>query len=498
MIMTAHKNSLPRSFLLAVTLAVGFATLWGMLVAWLGSTILEAWPDGNRVYPEYLVVTADGTPLIQMISYGNPMRVTFRDLNGRVYDDVILQRKGHAPGAYLSGEREPLDSLFASGWSSRIKVFMSDREPTAVWYFVHDGKRQGSGYFVGYQRVSNRLIGYIGLSGFRKDSVPPDERFPVRGELIMDYSLWSSAPLSIYSGSGWVARPDRADLPPRLVHVPCGNRLRVVDLDARTVTTVFEAPEPIVSVGIPSVMSFAGGDPARPRHVLVWAGQKIYAFDRQYHVVSTFTIPAEVLHKGAYWYEIGGDRTLAAFFLAPPAGETRGANVSQKRVYRFADDGTVRDSFDVALRNGSRTPNGAAERTLTALCLPVPAVLLAGEIFIRSQADPVPGYPKAVRTALERAWPWLLAVLALSSVLAALVWWRSRAFGLSRRAQTVWAVFVLLFGVPACVGFWLHRRWPVRVSCPHCHARSARDRDACAACGTPFPAPALKGIEIFA
>jgi hypothetical protein len=57
---------------------------------------------------------------------------------------------------------------------------------------------------------------------------------------------------------------------------------------------------------------------------------------------------------------------------------------------------------------------------------------------------------------------------------------------------------VLLFGVLAFVGFLLHRRWPVREPCPACHARSARDREACSECGAAFPAPGLKGIEIFA
>jgi hypothetical protein len=69
---------------------------------------------------------------------------------------------------------------------------------------------------------------------------------------------------------------------------------------------------------------------------------------------------------------------------------------------------------------------------------------------------------------------------------------------LSRRERGVWAGFVLLFGVPGCAGFLLHRRWPVREPCPHCQARVARDRDTCAECGMPFPVPVLKGIEIFA
>ena len=112
--------------------------------------------------------------------------------------------------------------------------------------------------------------------------------------------------------------------------------------------------------------------------------------------------------------------------------------------------------------------------------------------------NPAQGYRAAFAAMLKQAWPSLLAVLALSSLLAAIAWRRARAFGLSRREQLVWAGFVLLFGVPAAVGFLLHRRWPVREPCPSCHLRCARDRDACAECGAPFPAPTLKGIEIFA
>ena len=95
---------------------------------------------------------------------------------------------------------------------------MNEREPTVNWFFVHDGKPDGAGYFVGYERVSNRRVGFIGLSGFRADPVPADEWIPVRGELIVDYSQLSSAPVSINSGHAWVLRPDRWDVPPRLVY----------------------------------------------------------------------------------------------------------------------------------------------------------------------------------------------------------------------------------------------------------------------------------------
>ena len=137
---------------------------------------------------------------------------------------------------------------------------MNEKEPKVNWFFVHDGKPQGAGYFVGYERESNRRVGYIGLSGFRSEPLPTEEWIPVRGELITDYSHWSSAPYPNYlSGAVWEVRIERGDLPPRLVYVPSGNHLRLVDLAARTVTTVFESSEPIESVGIPTLSSWTVG-----------------------------------------------------------------------------------------------------------------------------------------------------------------------------------------------------------------------------------------------
>jgi hypothetical protein len=500
MIMVTRKTSLLRPFLLASTLAAGFGTLWFVLVIWIGTSIHESWPGKSRVYPEFFVVTADGTPLVQSYTGGGPTGVILRDLNGREHSGV--EGKDQLPAVSLHGEYvTPASFLSEVSWNSRIRVFLDEREPTAVWYFVHDGKPQGSGYFVGYERTGSRLIGFIGLSGFRAQSVPPDERIPVRGELFRDYAMWSSAPINIYSGysgGGWFTRPARWDLPPRLVHVPSGNRLRLVDLNARTVATVFEAPEPIVSVGVPTISAYTEGQPRKRCSVLVRAGQKIYKLDHQYKVISTFTIPAEIDRRSAVaWHESDNGQAVAECYGPRTTREAVDGNVTRPMVYRIASDGAVRDSFDVTLQNGSPKTDEMAF-FLTALSLPSPAALLAVHVFIEIGNSLEQGDLTAVGAMLKRYWPLLAAVLALSSVLAAIAWRRGRAFGLSRREQAVWAVFVLLFGVPAYAGFLLHRRWPVREPCPHCHARCPRDRDACAECGTPLPAPALKGNEIFA
>ena len=79
---------------------------------------------------------------------------------------------------------------------------MNEREPTVNWFFVHDGKPDGAGYFAAYERTSNRRVGFIGMSGFRKGPVPAADWIPVRGEPT------SSAPVSIYSGHS-VGAPTR-------------------------------------------------------------------------------------------------------------------------------------------------------------------------------------------------------------------------------------------------------------------------------------------------
>ena len=139
------------------------------------------------------------------------------------------------------------------------------------------------------------------------------------------------------------------------------------------------------------------------------------------------------------------------------------------------------------------TPGERAQLALMALALPAPAALIGVELGF----DPA-GLRRSPAALLRRTWPAWGSALALAIVLAALAWRRARAFGLPGRERAAWAGFVLALGLPAFVGFLLHRRWPPREPCPHCRKPAARDRETCQECGTPFPAPAPSGIEIFA
>jgi len=481
---------------MAATLAVGFGTVWCFLAIWLGTSVYDAWLGGEKPPLEYVVFMPDGTPLILTLPQDNLSLATYRDLNGNTHDPLKPQEQ--LQSVSMPGEHEQ-PPFFESrlNWDRRIKAFMDEREPAANWYFVHDGKPQGAGYFVGYERISNRLIGYIGLSGFHPRIPSTDDWIPVRAALMVYTMHWSSVP-SWYSGDNRVqVRPYRWDVPPRLVHVPSGNQLRLVDLNARTVATVFEAPEPIESVGVPILSSASGDYRAKQQPIQVRTKHKIYTIDQNHHVTRQFTIPPEIDPRCAVsWYELGDGRAIAEFFR--PSTPRNSLNLNHRSVYRIAADGLIQERYELSLQSRVRAQNEQAAMNWFALGCPAPGILLTTGPFLMMESDPKLSFPTVVGVMLRKSWPVIVALLAVSSALAWLAWRRGGGFGLDRRDRIVWAVFVLLTGVPGYAGFLLAHRWPAREPCPNCRANVPRDREACAECGTLFPEPALKGIEIFA
>jgi hypothetical protein len=501
MMQNSPRFSLLRQITGATILGTGFGTIWFLLVIWLTTSLQEVWRGGKAKWPprDELVVTSDGTLLIRNTQWDdlNQITTTFRDLNGGKQADQGSEKL--LPSISMAGEHEA-PGVFSprAAWARRLKPFVNEREPNVNWYFVHDGKEDGAGYFVGYQRESNRRVGFIGLAGARSDPVPINEWIPVRGSLAADFSLWSSPPLNIYwENSNREFKVGPLDLPPRLVYVPSGNRLRQVDLAAGTVRTVLETPEPIESPGIPALESWSAGHAVKEQPILARTKSQIYVLDRQHRIVRQFAIPAEIdRNSPATWYELGSGQAFAEFVL--PSASTKPDGFNHQIVYRIAADGRPQNRFEVSLQSGSLQTDEATTLMQVILGLPSPAFLVVVEPFFLMEMDRTLSYPAAIIALFAKLSPAFLAVFALTSILAVMTWRRSRAFGLPARQQIAWTVFVFLLGLPAFAGYLLCRRWPVRVPCPNCHVNPPRDRPACATCGTTFPDPALKGIEIFA
>jgi hypothetical protein len=97
---------------------------------------------------------------------------------------------------------------------------------------------------------------------------------------------------------------------------------------------------------------------------------------------------------------------------------------------------------------------------------------------------------------LRPAWPYLLAVFAVSPIGAWFCYRRQRRLGLPWTGA--WVAFVFVGGPLALAGYLVHRRWPPLAACANCHQRVPHDRAACVRCGTEFALPAPTGNEIFA
>jgi len=485
--MIARRFSLLRQLAWAATLGAGFGALWLVLVLWLGTLIQEAWRGGHLPPYETLVVRSDGTLLIESTPRERLSEMTYRDLKGQVQEAPVRGKLLSAVS--MSGQPPKTGSFPWLGWGSRLMEFVNEQDPTVNWFFVHDGNPDGAGYFVAYERTSNRRVGFLGMSGFRADPVPKTDWIPASGE------LKSSIPFSIYPGREWSPRVDRWDVPPRWVYVPSGTQLRKVDLAARTVTTVFETREPIVAPGIPWLATWSMGRAPKEKTILVRTTQQIHELDLQHHVLRVFTIPTEADRRSSVqWFAMDNGQAIAVFTPSYSTGEPD--SVSKLKVYRIAGDGAIQDQFELDLQTGS-VPKQTQD-LVGVLAFPAPAILFALIPVIEVGINQIKDYPAGLEALLKNTWPAFSAVLALSLILAVLAWRRGRAFGLAHKERITWTVFVLLLGLPAYVGFRLYRRWPIRQPCTTCHANVPRDRLACAECGIRFPDPSLKGIEIFA
>jgi hypothetical protein len=97
---------------------------------------------------------------------------------------------------------------------------------------------------------------------------------------------------------------------------------------------------------------------------------------------------------------------------------------------------------------------------------------------------------------VQAFWLPMTVLMVLSAMLALLAYRRHRRY--ESRGAGAWAVFVLLLGPLGLVAYLLHRSWPVRTACEHCGRPTPRNHSQCLACNQTFPAPELRGIEVFA
>ncbi len=473
---------------LGLILAVGIAVVWAIAVIW-GSVIAYQFLRGRQV-DERLYYLADGTPFIET---SQRQAETYRTLDGQAIPNDSPSLDFRTYMATMRGPKLPRRGLELNPWRQRILAFSDGRRPPTYWYLIHDARREGTGYLVGYNSATKRQIGYIGRQGFRPDMPPPQERFPVNGRrlTVYDYSDISLRPY------GYGQEPRH--LAEKEVYLISRGQLLKIDARNRTVQVALESPDLLsLDWGLRGLSSLPTEESERilwkGRNLLVRMKDRMLVLDPRQGGRRSYGLPEEIRGVDFDFLELADGRALAT------VGPDYGWGTRTYRLFWFDEAGKVLRREEAVLKTPAPVVAPEHESWAFAAALPAPIALTASAAVIGPLValawGEEPTYARALAGSLSKAWPVLLATCLVAAMLAWVCFRRQRRFA----APGVWAwtIFVFLFGVPGLLAYLVYRTWPARLPCQSCGDPSPRDREACSVCGTDFPEPAPQGIEVLA
>jgi len=493
-----QRGGLGRQIVSALIVAIGAAAVWFFLVGWVASLVASWMRDSNQVY-ENVTVTVEGTPVIQSYTIRDYENMSYRTLDGQ---PIEVKNNDQLQSAYLSPPVRP-PGLFETplGWGQTLGTTDYGR-PKVGWYLIRDDEPLGKAYFAGFDQFSRMPIGFIGRKGFRRGLPPREEWFDV-GRAAFGYRtaaatsgyLQYDAPAVQYSYS-----PNERGIPGWNVYLNDGNRLLEVDLRARSVRDILAAPE-LVGVGIlTEAASASAQDPASEHEKLVEriavrTGEQVIVLDPASGAKREFLLPESLRSENLSAYSIGGEQLLLVW-----AKDDELRRSTQHVMWLGADGKTVREEQVRLAQSASSVPNDRLAATLATGLLPVPIAWASlATVFAplgMVQSNDVPTYAAGFAKFLDICWPAMIVVLVVGCLSAWVIWRWQRKY--CRPASGAWCTFAFLLGLPGILAYWFEQHRPRLDRCGECRSMVPRDRDACAMCATPFPAPSLVGTEIFA
>jgi hypothetical protein len=492
----SKPNTIGRPLCLAALLAVGFGLAWGFPVGWCLSFVQSAL-RADDIY-EQLEVWDNGTPVIASRRVGAWQDVTYRTLEG----EPITFEGDRPPTLHRTGfatvPKRKRD--FQRRWGSRISPINDGNRPATYWYFLHDGKTDGSGYFVGYDSKAKQRVGTIGTDGFRPGLVPTAEHFQIHSDFF-PYGGGGFLPADYYYSGGYEPRSrasfrGRGRIPGWVVHLNSAGRLIRVDLRQRKVEVLFDSPELISLAKLTRGTSHQPNDEADEREYLALrTTQEVAVLDLQGNEEARYAIPTDLREQTFALYELDEEELLTetSDFI-----RSDGVRKHHFRWMNHAGESLREEQVEVNGMIGRF--DRRVESCIIATVIPSPIVstlvttLLKPAQYMGNRETN--NYAEALSLSLSHTWPALLLTYLLGAAFSYATYRRQCRFGLPHTGW--WTLFVFVLGLPGFMGYWLHRRWPPRLPCPTCGAHAPRDRETCFACETEFPAPLPRGTEVFA
>ena len=349
------------------------------------------------------------------------------------------------------------------------------QDPEA-WYFVCDGNLDGRGYVVGYDKAAKAKTGYMGRNGFRSDKPPREEQFAVDGRRI---SMRGIGAVMLY---GFDSRQNAK-------YLLTDDGLVEINLKKRTVKVVRKETNLISAAASHEPQTDAettSGEETSSQTILLRMPEEVLVLDSSGEEIQTYLLPAELRDGDLEWIPLQGGKALVQ------------KSIRKRNELLWIDTtGKILERRRVDLHEPWKMSNTMHS---LAVSIFVPSIGIICGVFACYPWGPAEsgslGYWAALSKGLHMYWPMFLIKGAICVALAILCYRRQRKYGLPW--TWVWTGFVLVFGVPAYLGYLAHRKWPARLPCPSCGKLAPRDREACSSCNHDFPAPPPKGIEVFA
>lgn len=369
------------------------------------------------------------------------------------------------------------------------------------WYFVHDNRLHGHGYFVGYKDTTKdrRLIGYIDRDGFGTKEPSQEKMFCVSGiraKIVDEFfhaglaeSLYLDqdkrlrrVDLSEYGYRSFGPGNKRDDGP---LYLLADDGLVRVDLFKREIKWQWKdagllsiqrayrnkakIPTSIEAARSPSMTAY-----------LARFKDRIEAVDTQLKPIQTYPLPEEMRDRRLRWIQFFNNSAIVEADTGTPT----------HKLYWFDASGRItrRETVDLECKP---KPEQIAEYRRESTRYFVLKNAICGIVPTYLTIKFYKGDPTIAATNRTIAWS---ATCLFSLFWVSLCFRRQQRYDASNTWH--WLLFVFLFGGLGYFGYRLHRRWPPMVPCSHCGRKSPRDRVACCRCGGEFPAPSPKGFEI--
>jgi hypothetical protein len=485
------RNKIFQPLLLATVLAAGFGAVCCASDSWILSSYREEALGGR----EELCFLPDGTLLVASHPDGVYGRTLYRDLQGSlatpVEDDIAWQLRGVLLPAHPPQAREEL------AWDERIRSLPDGRWPATYWYFLSDGRREATGYFVGYDSKSKVCIGYLGTAGFRSEPLSAEELFPFDGP------TWG-VNTRMFAGAGTLSSPTSHPVRENMGRAPQGflsewdtyvfgrdGRVYHADLHERTVQVVL-AHSQLRSIA--SSASTKDGARGALYRLAARTDDAILVLDAQGRLLARYPIPEAVCNLDLTFAESKAGEAIL-YWSSP---DDNLATEKERLVYWVQSDGRFREAAVTLAHSGELR----SVRLYGGVTMPSPLGLIGTVLRDRYtellnkglSASPAEAFLRG----LTEFWPAFAVAQMIAFGLAVLCYRRQVRYGVSRTERIVWPLFVLVLGLPGWIGYRLGHSWPVLESCPECGVAVPRDREGCIRCTNDFPRPALKGTEVFA